>query len=277
MRWLAAIAAALLIGGVSAAAAADKDPSPAWVTSVIVKDPIKLDKERFSSALRKRISAADRLETIELDEKENFLFVRVGGGTALISGMPGPIPNGELQEVCKLTWYWPESCATVADHRAHVLVLLMAPQGDRLQGALLQTKIIAALVESTPAIATYWGTQLQRPEVFLKSSADATREKPPVPLWVMFRISRNDAGHPSLSTSGMRSFDLMEIEAKDAPMPVTELLDLSLGMAQYLITKGPIIKDRDTVGHTNTQRIRVRHTESYWRKGEKVYRIDFAG
>ncbi len=68
----------------------------------------------------------------------------------------------------------------------------------------------------------------------------------------------------------------MEIETKDAAMPLRDLYGILQGTAAYLIAKGPIIRDGDTIGHTAQQQIRVRHGKSYWR-ADKVYRLDFGG
>jgi hypothetical protein len=140
----------------------------------------------------------------------------------------------------------------------------------------LQTKIVTALLEETNAVAAYWGTNLTSREMFLKQSANIIRGQMPTVLWIGYRVSRDaSSGRLSLSTDGLKDFDLMEIEVKDTPKPFTELYGLVDGMAAYLIAKGPVIRDGDTIGHSNAQRIRVRHGESYWRPGERVYRVAF--
>jgi hypothetical protein len=148
---------------------------------------------------------------------------------------------------------------------------------DKLNSALLHTKIVASVIEESDAVASYWGVTLQPRDTFLGASAVASAESPPVILWVSYRVSREASGNFSLSTHGLKEFGLMEIETKDTKMPGAELFTLVRGASQYLITKGPVIKDGDTIGHTNTQRIRVRHADSYWNEGQKVYRIELGG
>jgi hypothetical protein len=148
---------------------------------------------------------------------------------------------------------------------------------DKVGSALLQTKIVAAVIEESNAVAAYWGVNLQPRDFFLKASAHASADNLPAMLWVSYRMSREASGHLSLSTRGLKDFGLMEIETKEAKMPGAELFDLVLGATQYLISKGAVIKDGDTIGHSATQKIRVRHADSYWNPGEKVYRIELGG
>lgn len=96
----------------------------------------------------------------------------------------------------------------------------------------------------------------------------------PTALWVSYRVSRDASGRISLSTDGLKGFDLREIEVKDAAVPLKDVYGLVEGVAAYLIT-GPVIRDGDTVGHTNDQRILMRHGESYWRPSTRVYRMEY--
>jgi hypothetical protein len=246
-----------------------------WVVSVILPDAKPLDPERLAAAVKKRLTDKDKFAGAE--PAENLVLLRVGGGTAMVSLMDRPIPNQELQQVCRFAWYWRAACETVRDHKAHFLVILMGTELDKLNSALLQTKIVAAVIEQSDAVASYWGMNLQPRDVFLKGSESASPDNIPVTLWVNYRISREASGNFSLSTRGLKDFGLMEIETKDAPMPGLELFDLVLGATQYLIAKGPVVQDGDTIGQSTKQRIRVRHADSYWNDGEKVYQIHFGG
>jgi hypothetical protein len=246
-----------------------------WVVSVVLPETKPIDGERLANALQRRVTEQDKFTGVEGDK--DIVLLRVGGGTAMVSLMDAPIPKGELQDICRFAWYWRAACDAVRGHKAHVLVVLMGTELNKLDSALLQTKIVAAIIEESDAVASYWGVNLQPRDVFLKGSARASRDSIPVTLWVNYRMSREPSGNFTLSTRGLKEFDLMEIETKDAPMPGLELFDLVLGATQYLIAKGPVIKDGDTIGQSPKQRIRVRHAESYWNAGEKVYRIEFGG
>lgn len=271
LRCLVAVIALVSIGsGVHA-----QEVQTNWVASVILPEAKPIEPARLEAALRKRLSIQDRFVRTESEEPK-LILLRVAGGTAMVSLMDSPIPNQELQKVCQLAWYWQAACDTVRDHKAHFLVILMGAEMDKLDAALLQTKIVASVIEESNAVAAYWGVNLQPRDVFLKGSANMSRSQIPTILWINYRLSREQSGNFTISSRGLENFGLMEIEAKDAPMPGRELFDLILGTSYYLITKGPVIKDGDTIGASPKLGIHIRHADSYWGNSEKVYRIDFS-
>ena len=56
----------------------------------------------------------------------------------------------------------------------------------------------------------------------------------------------------------MRDFGLMEMEARDAPLPGNELFELALGAVTHLLVRGPFINDGDTIGPSPDKRAVVR-------------------
>jgi hypothetical protein len=244
-----------------------------WVVSVILPEAKPLEPARLSAALRKRVTEKDRLTGVEPDK--DIVLLRVAGGTAFVGLMKAPIPRVELQRTCRDAWLWREACDAVRDHEAHFLVILMGTGLGKMDSALLQTKIVAAVLEASNAVAAYWGTSLSSRAAFLAQSEKVAPKPESLPtwLWVSYRVTSDADNRFSISTDGLREFNLMEIETKDAPMTFRDLYGLVQGTAAYLIAKGPIIRDGDTVGHTARQRIRVRHGKSYWRS-DKVYRLE---
>jgi Domain of unknown function (DUF4261) len=271
--FLLALCTGLHLGTAAAQRPTGQKQGVDWVASVILPEAKPVEPERLAAAIRKRVTDKERFTALEKDK--GVLLLRIAEGTALVTLMEAPIPDQELQNVCRFAWHWREACETVNDHQAHLLVVLMGTKLGRLDSAVLQTKIVAALLEESDAVAAYWGTALNSRKVFLERSANADRDRPPTELWVDYRLGLDEKGRFSLSTDGLVDFNLMEIEVKDVVMPAQELYGVVQGMAAYLIRKGPIIRDGDTVGASAKQRIRIRHRRSYWRKGQRVYRLDF--
>jgi Domain of unknown function (DUF4261) len=276
IRWIAWTWLAFVSVSLEAAAADNPKTEKAsvdWVVSVILPEAKPVDPARLAAAVRKWIPQKEVFTGVEADK--GVVMLRVAGGTALVSLMEAPIPGQELQRTCHNSWYWREACDAIKDHKAHLLVVLTGTKLSKVDSAVVQTKIVAALIEESNAVAAYWGTSLNSRESFLEQSTKIARDRMPTWLWVSYRVSRDASGRFSLSTEGLKDFKLMEIEAKDVTKPFNELYSLVEGMAAYLIAKGPVIHDGHTVGPTNEQRIRVRHAPSYWRKGTRVYRLEF--
>jgi hypothetical protein len=153
------------------------------------------------------------------------------------------------------------------------LVTVLDTKLDNIEAALLATRTMAALMSDGNAIAGYWGVNLQSREAFLKQSAVASRQSIPIMLWINYRMSNDLQKGWAVSTRGMKHFGLMEIECKDAPVDGRSVFSLVAQTSAYLISKGPIIHDGETIGESPALNIRVRHAASYWTEGETVYRI----
>jgi hypothetical protein len=245
-----------------------------FVASLILPAQKRIDPGRLAARLRRKLRKTDRFR--EIESAGRVLQVDVAGGSAMLIQNDTPIPRQEMDDACLRAWHWPGARAAVTGHKANVDIALLNTGLSQLDAALLLTRIVSAAIEETGAAAVYWGTSLQPRDAFLRDAAAASRDRIPVMLWVDFRLSQDAAGSVSLSSHGLEDFGLMEIEAKDAPVAWHELARHAVGMAQYLIANGPVIGDRDTIGSAKAQRIRVRHAPSYWRRGKKTYRLDFA-
>lgn len=245
-----------------------------WVTNVLLPAPERLDAARLGSALQARLDRFDRHQGLEV--KGEGIVVRVAGGVALILAKDEPMPANVLEDPCSFpVWHSMKDCPTARTHRAHFLIALHGTDLDQLDAAVLQTKIVAAVTEVSAAETIYWDGTLVPRDYFLKHSKKVERLNPPVTLWISFRISREPNGHFSMSTVGLQHFDLMEMEAKDAPIAGDFLAGMFFYFAGYLITNGPVIEDGDTIGPSPDDKIYMFHRESWWNAGQKVYRIEF--
>lgn len=264
--------AALLLILLAFTSAAFGEPSKVrGLAFVVLAEPRLPAGESVKAALQERLGNSLTVDKMEADDK--VILFRIAGGTVAIGLIDKPIPGGELDDVCRFTWYWKAACESVSPHKAHVLVSLNDTRLDKIDASLLLTKVVASLMPDSNAIASYWNGNLQAREIFLKQSAVASRQRLPVTLWINYRLSNDPLKGWSISTRGMKDFDLMEIESKDANVDWKSLFYLVLWMSEYLISKGPIILDGETVGASPAQNIRVRHAPSHWNEGQTVYRI----
>lgn len=250
------------------------EPSKIKASSFVVLAEPKLPvPAEFKTALEARIKGRHKIDDIESDDKK-VILLRIRGGTVMIGLIDARLPAGTVDDLCKGAWYWSAACEVVSRHTAHVYVATLDTDLDQLDAALLQNDVVASLMDGN-AIASYWGSSLQSKDAFLKQSARASRNNPPVWLWINFRMSSNSEKGWSLSTQGMDAFGLNEIETKDARRDGRDVFTLLHGTAQYLVQKGAVIKDGETIGDSPAHNIRVRHGPSYWRDGVTVYRVVF--
>jgi hypothetical protein len=253
--------------------------SPTWgetskvkgLTFVVLAEPKMPAAETVKATLQAKLGSSFSIDKMEAGE--GTILFRIAGGTVAIGLVDAPIPNRELEDVCRFAWYWKAACESVSRHKAHLIVSVLDINLDKVDVSLLLTKVVASVMPDANAIASYWHGNLQSREVFLKQSETASRRNLPVALWVNYRFSQDPLKGWSISTRGMKNFDLMEIESKDANVEGREVFFLVAWMSEYLISKGPIIEDGDTVGGSPAQNIRVQHAPSYWHDGQTVYRV----
>lgn len=254
------------------AAAAASDASQIRVLSfVLVAEPKLPDARLLRADLEGRLPAHLAITDMDAD-KRNVILLRAAGGTVMIGLIDAPLPKGQVDDLCAGAWYWRQACEATSAHRAHIAVSVLGTPLDKLDASLLQTHVVASLMDGN-AVASYWGASLQSRDAFLRQSAQINREQPPVWLWVNFRVSHDPEKGVSLSTQGMEAFGLREIEAKDVNRSGREVFSLLVGMGQYLLPRGPVIKDGETIGDSPLLNIRVRQGPSYWRDGATVYRV----
>lgn len=268
MRTLLLLVVALLWFAPAGAAEPGKS---APLAIVLLSEPRLPDAKSFRAELEKRLAGRHAVSDLDTNLPQT-IFLRVAGGYISVGLIDLPVQTGEIDGLCRSAWYWRQACEATAAHKAHVIVAVLGTGLDMLDASLLLTDVVASLMD-TNAIASHWGTSLQSREAFLRQSARISRDRPPVWLWVNFRVSQEAGKGMSLSTDGMEAFGLREIEAKDVSRPGSEVFTLLAGLAQYLISKGPVIQDGDTVGDSAALNIRVRQGPSYWRDGLTVYRV----
>lgn len=240
------------------------------VTTVVLEDARLPPPDGVRTRLQERLGKDLPIADMETDNDKVILF-RVAGGTVMIGLIDRPIPNRELEQACQFAWYWRAACEAVGKHKAHLLVTVLDTRLDAIDAALLATHTMAALMVDANTIAGYWGVNLQSREAFIKQSAGVARQSLPIMLWVNFRMSNDLKAGWAISTRGMDHFGLMEIESKDAPTDGRSLFSLIAQTSAYLISKGPVIKDGETIGESPALNIRVRHAPSFWNEGQTVY------
>lgn len=260
----------LLASGLTPLYAAEPNPK-STVSIVLLAEPRLPDATWFRQNLERRLAGRLKLSDVELSGSE-AISVRAGDNLVLVRLLDKPAPENLVKDLCVNAWYWRQACEATAKHRAQAVVGVMQSSLDALDTRLLLTDAVNAALDDN-AIASYWLESLQSREAFLRQSEKISRDSPPIWLWVNFRVTNDVEKGFSLSTAGMYQLGLSEIEAKDVNRPGREVFTLLIGMAQYLASKGPVIKDGETIGESPRLNIRVNQGPSYWRDGLTVYRV----
>ena len=205
------------------------------------------------------------------------LTFNIGGAIAAVSLMPVPIPWEEIKGPCATAWYWPEATTIMKRHKFHLIVALMKSPFDKVGTALLLTKLVAAVASLVDADGIYLGagTLVHSTENFIEQAKEMSLEFLPLYLWIDFRVQKEANDKYTLFTTGLVSLGLMEIEILNSEHKPPELIDKAFNIGHYLLDKGPILKDGDTIGVSVNEKIFIRHLPSIWDSNKEVYRLAF--
>jgi hypothetical protein len=105
-------------------------------------------------------------------------------------------------------------------------------------------------------------------------SEASSLENLPLYLWIDFRCYPESKSAYTLFTTGLKSLGFMEIEIFKSRCAPSELVDAAFNVAHYLLDKGPILKDGDTIGTRVDECIRITHVKSFLERSETVYRLE---
>jgi Domain of unknown function (DUF4261) len=195
------------------------------------------------------------------------------------------IPFGE-ESFIRSAWWWPDNRAALAKGKAHAVTMMLAdtlkmPPKQRI---VLEMQLVAAALDLLPsAIAVIWpdADAMWPPQVFLKALDDA-KGAVPMATAVSIKLGRDTQnlradGTPKLfaRTHGLHAFGLMELEWRGFDGTPVELSSHLLGIADYLVSNGPIIADGDNLGPlpNGVSKIIIKHEPSTTALGTRVYAI----
>lgn len=218
-----------------------------------------------------------QLEWSDLRSKEGAAISRIPGGRAGWTLLPAPIPWSNLEWPCTAaSWRWPEAISVMSAHQAHVVVFATSTELERLDVALITTRLAAAIAECTPARGVFWGdgSLVVEQSRFVEMARTASPYEPPVLLWIGFHPRPGDTGI-SAYTTGLESFGHIELEIHDSAQPAPDVLALLAQAASYLVATGAELMDGDTFGESDSDVNPVRHVPSRYLERKTVCLLRF--
>lgn len=191
-----------------------------------------------------------------------------------------PLPRDAWEGAAARSITWPDSKDVAARTRAHVIIALLQESTDHesaLYGAAAVTMVGAALARLLPVTAMVFSEaqSIIPGKEIIPAALSFARGRPPLLLWTSLTFLRGTPqpdGTPTTVglTTGLRPFIGREIEFQAAPLQPAEMGQRILGLCHYLIVKGPVIKDGETVGVTEQEKVRVRYAAAGQRPGVPV-------
>jgi hypothetical protein len=217
------------------------------------------------------------VDLTSLQAKEGNVVFRLGNDRAAIALMPAPIPWSNLEGPCATAWWWPDATKKMKYHASHILVALLGETGDLIQRYITLTRLTAVVTAHVDAAGIYWGggALVHDPQVFIEQAKNISLGNPPLHLWIDFRVEQNEDGSCRLFTTGMKAFHHMEIEIPHSTKPPAEVLAFAHAIADYAITSNKAIREGETIGRSEAEKVRVSYVPSMWVSSITAMRLDF--
>lgn len=238
----------------------DAAKQPARITATLLLErltPIdyKLMVERVGSSLGLDAAAIGN----QLPDAP--MVLPVDGDIVFGLRMDLPYPD-TLQQQAQFAYWWPNALSDLARHKAHLMVSCPWSKHSRLDAHIRHLILIRELIEQLPVVGVLWGSSLVQTDIFKGEFANSLEGGFPFSLWVLIQFSKQPNGNILISTLGMRDFGKMEIETESS-LPLDQTFDLIRKFGSHIVTSNAVVKDGDTVGFSESQKIKVRHTRSF--------------
>jgi hypothetical protein len=234
------------------------------IAFVLLENPATPNAQALVDAMRQRHpDLAWNIAAGAANPTESSL-IRCGNQLLAVMSVPAPLPRDEgLWK--RAAMLWPEGSEAAGRHSAHLIVSMMGTNQNKVESARITTAVVGGLIAVTPGCsAVVWGAKVARSaQIWFDMSLRAFTPFPGYPFTLWVDIVPFPSGQTiGAITVGLSSFVDREIEFEMDGMDRPTVIDRVAGLALYLIEHGTVIKDGDTIGVSQTNRIKVHYRTS---------------
>ncbi|MGL6074055.1 MAG: DUF4261 domain-containing protein [Fimbriiglobus sp.] len=211
-------------------------------------------------------------------EQSGMVSFEVNGQHEFILAlMPVAIPD--IEPLIGNSMLWRNSEKHVPKHTGHLIVTMISQDKKirDLESTKLITMAVAATLKACPgASGVYvgWANMLVEREIYIEMAEKFLPDGMPLFIWVnVFAGSKNGktAGH----TLGLKQFGHMEFESHNAHDNVGQFRERLYNLVEYVMDNGPVIKDGNTVGADENEKIVVEYAPSEFGLEDEVMMLDY--
>ena len=257
-----------------------------FMASVLLDEPAPAHGEAIVEALK--AWPVPGCETAQLvgktagAEPGTAVLIEIGRTVVTVMYIDQALPPGTLNEALAQNRVWKDAAESTARHTAHYIVSHINASRtfpEVRQDAVAITLVCAALCKVTPANSVNWvASQTIVPAAKLDVNiATLTGGTWPLPMWVNLLPygGQHDADGRALVgvlTQGLTAFVGREIHFVPGVFDPKTVQERAIMLADYLIGNGAVLGDGDTVGISESERIRVRYVDDD-RIGVKTFEL----
>jgi hypothetical protein len=188
--------------------------------------------------------------------------------------MPAPVPDGEADAAARYSISSFGTGWTLADHKAHLLVVLQeAEHRPPVETLRAFTRVVAALAQAGEALGVYWSAgHATHALAFFLDVARHDREQ--IMLWTGVRVAAGGPDRVSLLTLGMSQLGQQDVMLTAPRSAGNQALCFLFDLLAYFVRRGAPARDGETVGRTAQERLPVRWVPSPLDPTQQVVCVD---
>jgi hypothetical protein len=213
------------------------------------------------------------------DNGRDSMLIKMGKDLLTVIPVDRPMPSGAMDFAAGRTIFWPAAKQELARHQGHVIVAkMLGALGDKtnLEQARDVSLACAAIASIVPTIGVYWtAAEMVWPaSVFREAAGELMQGRVPIEAWLHLGFMRTPTpGTLACVTTGLAPLIGREFELLPTALEPAQIAERLYGLARYLIDKGQILKDGETVGLSQTEKFRVELAAQGQRPGIPVIRL----
>lgn len=206
--------------------------------------------------------------TFDDEIKDGAVVFSVDDMNVACSLMPTPVPNNEAVEAAKRNYLWKNAAEATAKHGAHMIVAVLNKY-DALDQQELLAKVACSLLKLDNAIGIYKAPTVYEKDFYINFAMSIDKGECPVPIYVYVGLYAEE-GKVYAFTSGMSVFGKLEMEVLGTQLQPNELLSFMFTICEYVITEDVELKDGETVGFNDEDKIPVHVSAGVSVPGETI-------
>lgn len=230
---------------------------------------LKILKEFIKSEL-----SIKKLE--DLNEEKGIIIFENNDNHYIIARMPVEIPKNDFKSAADYSLLYKDPKKIVNKQKAHIIISVQSKKGNMIENNLKLIKLVRAVIKSTSSLGVYWGSaaQIIQDDIFLAFTDKIDSNNLPIPIWINICRYIDKNNKINVHSIGLKDLGYPEYEIINLKMKWEDAYYYLLDFANYMITSGDLIKDGDTIGRNENEKLKVRFIKSEITEDKKVMRID---
>ena len=208
---------------------------------------------------------------------EDSLMFNLNGLLCSVALMPAPLPNNEAEQNAAFNYFWPEAVATVRQHQAHLLVVVMLLGNDAatpITVMSLYSKLVCACLADDNALGIYTSGTVFAPDFYQDMCNALCHGELPIMAWIFIGLY-GDEGGSNAYTIGLEQFNKMELEILASRHEPNALFTFLCGICDSLIANDITLHDGETIGFSEDEKLAITRSPRIAGVAEETLKIAY--